>query len=283
MFVIGQGLNILNSRIFKAVTDRDEEVIRKTAERQLENGADGLEINLGSWSRSSSSLSWMVEQVRSVSACPLFLPPCPEALSPALKKAGPGSFINCVTADSSRLESMFSAAECFDASVAVLLTRKGFLPAGLDEICMVAEEVLELAETRGFSTDRLVLDPVLRPRMACFSDNVAAVSPDISLFMEAVYLIGNLREKKIKTIAGLSNITTGLPVRVCTSLQVQALNMLRLAGLDYVIMSAGNRALMAAARQETVRDEMKGLLLDSSLSAQISAGMANDEGMNRTS
>ena len=269
MFVTGQGLNILNSRIFKAVTERDKEVIRKTAERQLQNGADGLEINLGSWNRSSSALSWIVEQVRDISACPLFLPPCPEALSAALKKAGPGSFINCVTADISLLESMFSAAECLDASVAVLLTRKGFLPAGLDEICMVAEEVLELAETRGFSTDRLVLDPVLRPRMACFSDNVAAVSPDISLFMEAVYLIGNLREKKIKTIAGLSNITTGLPVRVCTSLQVQALNMLRLAGLDYVIMSAGNKALMAAARQETVREEMKDLFLDSSLSAHI--------------
>lgn len=269
MFITGQGLNILNSRIFKAVREKDKEVIRKTAERQLENGADGLDINLGSWSRNSSALSWIVEQVRDVSECPLFLPPCPDALLPALKKAGPGSFINCVTADSRRLESMFSAARCLEASVAVLLTRKGFLPASLDEICMVAEEVLEFAESSGFPTDRLVLDPVLRLRMACFFDRPTAVSPDISLFMEAVYLIGNLREKKIKTIIGLSNITAGLPGRVHTRLQVQALNMLGIAGLDYVIMSTGNRVLMATARQETAREEMKGLLLDSGLGVQI--------------
>ncbi len=261
MFVTGQGLNILNVKIYEAVRDGSGQVIRECVERQLENGADGLDINLGSWGRCGDVLPWIVDQVRAVSNCPLFLPPCPDGLASALKKAGPGSFINCVIADNGRLESMFSAARCLDASLVVLLTRKGYLPASLDEICMVAEEVLELAERRSFPTSRLVLDPVLRPRIGCFSDGPAVIFPDISLFMEAIYLIGNLRERRVKTMVGLSNIICGLPGMICDRLQLQVLEMLKVAGLDHVIMSTDNKELMEVAKTEEKREGRKASFL----------------------
>ncbi len=264
MFVTGQGLNILRGKIYQAVRDRDGQIIRQEARRQLENGADGLDINLGSWGRCSSTLPWMVEQVRAVSDCPLFLPPCPDGLAAGLKTAGSGSFINCVIADKERLKSMFSAADCLDASLVVLLTRRGYLPASLDEMCMVAEEVLELAEKQGFSTDRLILDPVLRPRIGCFSDGPTAIFPDISLFMEALFLIGKLREKKVKTIVGLSNITCGLPTMMHNRLQLQVLNMLRLASLDYVIMNTEHEELVEVAKAEDRNGGTEGFFIDSS-------------------
>lgn len=266
MFVIGQGINILNEKIFRAVRERDKKAVRLAARRQLEKGADGLDICLGTGRNCSCELSWLVEQVRNVSDCPLFLSPCPEGLSSALEKAGSNSFINCVTADARRLESMLSAAQCLDASLVVLLTRKGCLPAGLDEICMVAEEVLETAEKRAFPINRLVLDPVLRPRTACFRDKHETIRPDITLFMEAVYLIGRLREPKVKTIAGLSNITTGLPGSVQTRLQVQVLNLLGTVGLDYVIMHAGSRELIEAAKTKHAQTDMEHLAAAFSLS-----------------
>ncbi len=253
MFIIGQGINILNKRIFEAIRDRDEGVIRAAARRQLERGADGLDICMGTGKGCSGALPWLVEQVRSVSDCPLFLPPCPEGLSLSLEKAGKNSFINCVTADARRLDSMFSAAGCLGASLVVLLTRKGYLPSSLDEICMVAEQVLEKAEKRRFPTEKLLLDPVLRPRTVCFSGGYETIYPDITLFMEAVYLIGRLREKKVKTIVGLSNITTGLPENVHNRLQLQVLDLLGMAGLDYVIMHTGDRDLVRAARMERLR------------------------------
>ena len=269
MFVIGQGLNILDGRIYQAVRERNGEAVRKTAKRQLKEGADGLDINLGSWNQCARTLTWLVEQVRAVSKCPLFLPPSPEGLFAAIRKAGPGSFINCVTADTKRLKSMLSAAECLDASVVVLLTKKGYLPGCLDEICITAEEVLELAERRRFPVGRLLLDPVLRPRTGCFPGRPSAVFPDISLFMEAVYLVGKLREKKVKTIAGLSNISCGLPGRIHNSLQLQMLSMLKMAGLDYVIMHTGDRELMAAARENGSMEEMKKLFLDSDFTSGL--------------
>jgi len=254
MFVLGQALNLLDERIYRAVRQGDGDTISGLAVQQIRDGADGLDICLGNWNRCGEVLPWIVKQVRKVSECPLFLPPCPEGLPPSLKAAGPGSFINCVTADASQLRSMFSAAESLDASLVVLLTRKGYLPATLDEICLVAEEVLELAEKQGFPIERLVLDPVIRPRTGCFSWGMELLFPDITLFMEAIFLIGRLRDNKVKTMVALSNIRSFFAGHVNNSLQVQVLRLLSSAGLDFAMINTGNRELVAAAKQ--VNSEM---------------------------
>ncbi len=247
MFITGQGINILNEKIYRAVRDRDGQTIRKSAAQQVKQGADGLDICLGSWNGCDEALSWIVEQIREVTDCPLFLPPCPQGLLSGLKKAGPGSFINCVTTDIPVLRSMFSAAACLDASVVVLLTRRDYLPCSLDEICLAAEEVIELAEGNGFPVAKLVLDPVLRPRAGYFSGGLEMIFPDITLFAQALYLIGRLREQKVKTMVGLSNITCGLPGYMHVGIQLQALKLMGRAGLDYVIMHTGKSELVRAA------------------------------------
>lgn len=254
MLIVGERLNILNPAVYKAIIKKDKSVLKDIINQQLESGADGLEINLGGWQAGVSAMSWIVDLVRSVSDCPVFLSPLPGSLPDALKRAGQGNFINCVTADRDKLESMLSAAECLDCSLVVLLTKKGFLPSSIDKACNLAEEVLEIAESRGFPLDRLFLDPVLRPRIGYLDKDLTKCAPDISFFMETVYLTGQLRTPRVKIIVGISNISAGLRTKERRKINRLALKMLRIAGINAVILDSRDKELVRLAKYDNVMD-----------------------------
>ncbi len=242
MKIISQNINIFNPGIYKAVIKRDDKFIRNLASQMLKNGAYGLEINLGGWRTSDSAMPWLVKQIRKISNCPLFLSPIPASLKEAAEADSIGNlFINCVTADSPRLESMLNAAHCLNTSIVVLLTKTGLCPSNLDEILILAEEVLEKAEKADIRLNRVILDPVLRPRLSMNSSGYMTNRPDVTFFAEAIALIGMLREYKIKTAAGLSNLTVGMDGLVRHHYEISAANIFVNAGLDYCVMDCSNR------------------------------------------
>ncbi len=242
MKIISQNINIFNPRVYEAVTKRDGKFIIDLARQMLNNGASGLEINLGGWRTSDSAMPWLVRQIRKVSDCPLFLSPIPASLKEAVEADSIGNlFINCVTADPSRLESMLNAAYCLNTSIVVLLIKKGLCPSSLDEVLLLAEEVLEKAEKADIPLSKVILDPVLRPRLSVDPSGYMVNRPDVTFFAESVALIGMLREQKIKTAAGLSNLTVGMAAPVRSHYETSAAGIFASAGLDYCIMDCSNR------------------------------------------
>ncbi len=252
MKIIGQNINIFDPRVYKAVNRKDAAFIRFITKELIKNGADGLEINLGGWRASDQVMPWMVKKVRKETDCPLFLSPIPASLKEAVEADQTGRiFINCVTADKDRLKSMLNAALCLKTSLVVLLTRKGCCPSGLDEMLLLAEEVIETAERANFPLERLVLDPVLRPRLTTDASGSLVNRPDATFFAEAIVLMKMLRtERPIKTAAGINNLTVGMDRRKRENFEPAAIRLLQGAGLDYLIMDCSNRQLLERIRNE---------------------------------
>ncbi len=241
MQIVSQNINIFNPRVYEAVMQKDGPFIQKMAKDLVANGADALEINLGGWRTSDSIMPWIVKEVRKATDYPLFLSPIPSSLKDAVEAEALGKvFINCVPADEARLDSMLNAAGCLGTSVVVLLTKKGFLPASLDQLLLLAEEVLERAEKAGFPLDRLILDPVLRPRLSMSSSGQMINRPDVTYFAEAIALTGMLREPKVRTAAGIGSLTLGMSKRVRQDFEISAARLFKGAGLDYSIMDCSN-------------------------------------------
>lgn len=255
MFVIGQQINIFNEGVFKAISEKDEDFFKELIDKSLKNGADGIEINLGSWHNAGESLCWLVGLSKTLGNFPLFISPIPAVLKDVIQNSGQSEiFINCVTADKDRLKSMISGAKCLGAGLVVLLTKRGFLPNTLDEVCLLAEEVLELCEERGFPIERLILDPVLRPRLSRSSSGKIINMPDVTFFAEAIYLIGQLRSKKVKTIAGLSNLTIGIKSAYRHDFELSAIEVFKNAGLDYVILNSQIKELVKRAKESVLNN-----------------------------
>ncbi len=252
MKIIAQNINILAPRVFDAVKRKDGSSIKAMARKLLENGASGLEVNLGGWRASDAAMPWLVKQIRQVSNCPLFLSPIPSSLKDAVKEAGKGDiFINCVTAERPHLKSMLNAARCLGTGIVILLTRKGFCPSCLDEILILAQEVIETAERSGFDLARLVLDPILRPRLSITASGCIINRPDVTFFSEAIHLLGMLRPKKMKTAVGISSLSVGMKKDERKSLERSALCLFEASGLDYCIADCSNR--QAAWQAEETR------------------------------
>ncbi len=251
MFVISQEINIFNSAVYEAIVKKDEKFIKNQIEASLKNGVDAIEINLGGWHSSDELLPWLVQVAKNLGNFPLFISPIPSSLKDAIENSGRNQvFINCVTADHDRLKSMISGAKCLGAGLVVLMTKKGFLPRSLDEICLLAEDVLELCEEKEFPLEKLIIDPVLRPRLAKNSSGEIINMPDVTFFAESIYLIGQLRPKKVHTIAGLSNLTKGLSPGYRQEFELSAIEIFKNAGLDFVILNSQTEKLVKKAKEE---------------------------------
>jgi cobalamin-dependent methionine synthase I len=86
MKIIGEKLNGTRQRVAKAIAGRDEAFIQDLARKQVEAGADWLDVNAGTrQSKEPEDLIWLVETVQSVVDIPLCLDsPNPTALAAAM-------------------------------------------------------------------------------------------------------------------------------------------------------------------------------------------------------
>ncbi len=250
MLVVGEKINILNPLVYKALEQGDLNPLRKLAIDQKAAGAEALDVNLGPGRRYGRYLPRVIETIQEAVDIRLFFTADTIGLVEGLKLNRGRPTINAVTADPDFLSRAMSAANCFKANLVVLLVKSGCLPTTTDEICLMAEEVVEEAEKCNFPTDRLYLDPILRPRIDPMALDITCTTMDLGPIVEAIPLISRLRTEKIHTIVGLSNISLGLPRGKRSQLHCSVLKLLKTIGLSAVILNPFDQRLMKVAREE---------------------------------
>lgn len=244
MLVVGEKINILNPLVHKAIQDEDFTTLVDLGIRQLNAGADALDINLGPGRAAGKLLPSLVQAIQEKKECTLFFTADVIGLTEGLKVHKGRPVINAVTAEHDSLTRAMAAAECFDASIVVLLVKNGVLPQSPDQWCLLAEEVLETAEKRHFPLENLYLDPVLRPQMNALTLDVISTGAGLSSLVEAVKLIKHLRTQGVKTIVGLSNVSLAMPYGSRSAMHCSVLNLLRSADLDAAILNPLDSKLM---------------------------------------
>lgn len=244
MLIVGERIN--TSRKIKgeplienAVNARDAEYIADLARRQFEAGATYIDINAGTLtSGEPEALEWLTQVVQdSVDAPISFDTPNPVALERALAvynqdKRRP--LINSITAESARWEAILPFVLKYKAKVIALAMDDTGIQSDPAKRLEVAQTLIEKLTAAGVVLDDIYVDPLTFPIGTGSEVGVAMLD-----------IIDNLMTQfpGVHTIAGLSNISHGMPAR---KLLNQAMTILALGkGLDAGIIDPNDRYLMA--------------------------------------
>ena len=236
MYIIGELINGMYVSVASALRERNKDFIKSLARRQVEAGADALDVNCGPASRDpASDMRWLVESVQEEVSVTLSLDSTKTAaIEEGLKAARHKTIINSTSADQERLEILVPLAKKYNASLVGLTMDKMGVPQDKDRRVELAVEILSFAQAHDFSANELYLDPILLP--------INVAQNQLSAILEAIRDFKLLSTPAPKTVIGLSNISQGAKERKLVNRTFMV--MAQGYGLDAAILDPLDRALM---------------------------------------
>jgi len=250
MLAIGECLQIISKAVRTAIEERDNGFIQDLAKRQVERGAQMLDLNIGPQKKAGPEvMDWLVNTVQEVVDVPLSLDTTnAQAIEAGLKVTKKKPLINSTNADPERMAVLFPLAAKHDANIIALTLRATGLPATADaRIEIVSEDLFPAIEQYGLPLENVYFDPLVLTVNGC-QDH----APEI---VKAMRIIKQISDPPLLTTCGLSNISNGAPKDVRPILNRVYLVMLMGAGLDSAIMDPFDGELMETIRIIEKRDD----------------------------
>lgn len=232
MIIIGEKINGAIPSIQKAITDRDEELIKARAVLQAEAGADFIDVHASRKEQETEILGWMIETVQSVTDVPICIDsPDPQVCVEAIKYCRRPGLINSVSMEKNKTEIVFPViADTQWQCVALLCSDKYGIPQSVGQRMEILDEIIRAADKYGISHDRLHIDPL-----------VEAIATNEASFEMFSQCCKEIREKypDLHITSGLSNISFGLPSR--KTMNLAFLGKAVHAGMDSAILDPSNK------------------------------------------
>ncbi len=141
--------------------------------------------------------------------------------------------INGFSLEPKKIERILPLAKKYNADIiGYLLYSNSQVPADSSERLNIASNILEAVQKAGIAKEKLIIDPVLVP-LSWQNGKFQAFE-----VLEVIRLLPDLFDFKIKTIIGLSNLTTGSGYKENRLLfEKTYLPMLASVGLDMVLLN----------------------------------------------
>jgi 5-methyltetrahydrofolate corrinoid/iron sulfur protein methyltransferase len=236
MYVISERINGLFSSVSKAIDRRDAKWVQEHALRQLDCGAQALDINTGPGRDDGpAAMEWLVRTVQEVTSVPLCIDsPGIKTLSAGITAAKNKVIINSTTAERAKMDKLFPLAREHGAEVICLCMDERGVPNSAEARAEMAMLMITTAMEHEIMPDRLLLDPLVLPTKAA-QDQGAKV-------IEAVRMFQTLNEPPPRTVVGLSNVSNGTKDRPLVNRTYVA--MLMGAGLSAAILDPEDKELM---------------------------------------
>jgi cobalamin-dependent methionine synthase I len=257
MLIVGEAINtsrkIKGERVVEAaVLARDAAFIQALARKQQDAGATYIDVNAGTLTTGEpEALAWLTQVVQEAVPAPIsFDSPNPDALGQALRvyDLGHGQpMVNSITAESERFASVLPFVVDFGAKVIALAIDDSGIQTDAGKRLDVARTLVTRLTAAGVPLENIYVDPLTFPIGT--GDDVAMAMLDIIAQIMAEF-------PGVHTIAGLSNVSHGMPVRKLLNQSMTILAMGK--GLDAGIVDPNDRYLMgliAAAEALLGRDE----------------------------
>ena len=251
MYIIGENIHIISEKVKEALKARDARFFQELAVKQVEAGAQALDINLGP--RKADGLEvfpWMVETVQAVVDVPLSFDTTNlagiEAGLKKITKAQP--IINSTSAEPERLEKVPLVAKQYNTRLVALTMGKSGIPVGADERVSIALEALipRMVEIDFPMTD-LIIDPLVLTVSGC-----QQYCPEL---IGAVRTLPVAWDPAPAISVGLSNVSNAVPNENRPLINRVYLAMLMGVGLQMMIANPLDKEQGDVIRIIETRDE----------------------------
>ncbi len=234
--IIGERINPTGKkRLQQALKSGDMNYLLREGLRQEECGADILDVNVGLPEIDEAALlPKAVGELQKVTALPLQLDTAdPVALERALRLYNGRPLINSVNGAQKSLQTVLPLAKKYGAALVALTLDENGIPKDAEGRTAIAGRILQAAEEIGIPERDILVDTLTMP---------VSASPDApSVTLQA---LRNMRDRHIKTVLGVSNVSFGLPQRehVTASFLLMALS----GGLSAGIINPCSPEMMSA-------------------------------------
>ncbi|MBW2653760.1 MAG: dihydropteroate synthase [Deltaproteobacteria bacterium] len=246
MKLIADNFRITKKSIRDALKACDPKPIQELVKQCVEKGAVAIDVNTGPLGKfPEKGMAFFIEAVESVTGLPLLIDTSnPAAMKAGLEIAKNRVIINGFSLESHKLEKILPLAAAYNADIiGFLLYSDSRVPKDEAQRFEIALELFERAETAGVSKERIIIDPIVPP--LAWEDGIVQARAVLNVIRTLPDLLGF----PVRTIAGLSNLTTGAGDKKKKRLMEQSyLAMLAASGLDYVIMDILSRETVNTAR-----------------------------------
>ncbi|MCK4693012.1 MAG: dihydropteroate synthase, partial [Anaerolineales bacterium] len=204
--IIGEKINPTgHKKLATALREEDYDYVRELARKQVEAGADVLDINVGVPELDEVSLlPRVIEIVTSEVDVPICLDSANhEALAAGLAVAPGKSLVNSVNGEQASLEAVLPIIKDYGAAVIGLTMDDDGIPNDVDVRVAIAGKILERAAKIGIPTEDVVIDPL-----------VLTIAADSNAGVVTLQTIEKVRrEFGVNINLGASNVSFGLPDR----------------------------------------------------------------------
>lgn len=258
MLIIGEKINSSRKDIKDIVESKNKEFIQGLAQKQVEGGAQMLDLNIGTIRKSEpENMKWLVKTVQEAVDVPLCIDsPNHEAIKAGLEVYDwdkGKALINSVTAEREKLELILPLVKKYQCSIVALTMNEQGIPQNSKERFKIADGLIRKLTSEGIPMEDIYIDPLALP-----------VSTNIQNSNIAQEILRRIKDShpEVKTIMGLSNISYGLPERKLIN---QGFVVLAMAcGLDAVILDSTDQKIMALIKAANLllgKDEFCGQYL----------------------
>jgi 5-methyltetrahydrofolate corrinoid/iron sulfur protein methyltransferase len=247
LIVAADNLNILNPEVTRALNDLDPRPLQELARRCEQSGANLIDINPGFLPpRRHDRMAFMVEAVQQVTRLGLILDsPDAQVLARGLGVAQAPPILNACTLEEEKLREILPLAAAHNTDLVLLLLDARSFPApSFEGKITLALELRDHALAAGLTDGQLIYDPVL-PNLT-WPDAWAQVGEVV----KSIRLLhgGELWGEPARTMAGLSNLRSGLRHTYPLRVEEAMLGVLAGAGLTTALADVLQPGLMETVR-----------------------------------
>ena len=246
MILVADNLQITRPTVADAIQHQNPDVLQALVRAMEAAGAQAIDLNTGPLSRDAArQMTFCVETVQAVTDLPILIDTAnPLAMKAGLEANRKIAVINGISLEPQKLEAILPLAVEYNVDIiGYLLDGRSQMPQNLDDRMAIALELFQRCLAAGLKTEQLILDPVVAPLI--WQDGLQR-NRDL---LEIIRRLPELLDFPVRTVAGLSNLTTGQNARSPKRRLAQIyLCMLASAGLSWVLLDIHHHDTIVSAR-----------------------------------
>ncbi len=237
MIIVGERLNSSRRSVLEALNRKDKKYLVDQAKKQGKAGASYIDLNTAALlDKEVQTLKWAILLLQKELRIPLSIDtPNPEAMEAGLKIHKGQALLNSLSGEAKRIKTFLPFIKEYRPRIIVLCLDDEGLPETSDKELSIARKIVNLLDKEGVNHKDIFIDPLVRP--------IGVDQKAGELFLETLEKIKkNL--PSVNTIAGVSNVSFGLPRRKSLNRAFLVLALQR--GLDAAILDPLDREILAA-------------------------------------